>query len=36
MVITNGANPETLYAVVDGDAVGTRFVSDKKQGGNAK
>ena len=26
MVITNGENPETLYDVVDGKAVGTRFL----------
>ncbi len=27
MVITNGARPETLYAIVAGEAVGTRFCS---------
>lgn len=28
MVITNGENPETLYDVVDGKAVGTRFLGN--------
>ena len=32
MVITNGASPENLYRIVDGESVGTRF----KAGGNAK
>ena len=32
MVIANGATPENLYRIVDGEAVGTRF----KAGGNAK
>ena len=29
MVITNGENPERLYALVDGEAVGTKFVGKK-------
>ena len=32
MVITNGAAPENLYRIVDGESVGTRF----KAGGNVK
>ena len=30
MIITNGAYPERLYCVLDGDSVGTRFFSKKK------
>ena len=29
MVITNGETPEKLYALVDGEAVGTKFVGKK-------
>ena len=29
MIIANGANPELLYAILDGEAVGTRFLSRK-------
>ena len=29
MVITNGENPESLYDVVDGKAIGTRFLGVK-------
>ena len=29
MVITNGESPERLYALVDGEAVGTRFVGKR-------
>ena len=31
MVITNGETPEKLYALVDGEAVGTRFVGKQVQ-----
>ena len=29
MIIANGANPDLLYAILDGEAVGTRFLSRK-------
>ena len=29
MVITNGARPQDLYAIVEGKPVGTRFLSRK-------
>ena len=31
MIITNGAHPENLYAIIEGKAVGTRFKSAKKE-----
>ena len=30
MIITNGADPDCLYRIADGQAVGTRFVASKK------
>lgn len=30
MVITNGTDPNSLYAIADGQAVGTRFAGEKK------
>ena len=30
MIITNGAYPEGLYAIIDGDCIGTRFYSKKR------
>jgi glutamate 5-kinase len=29
MVIANGSKPSILYSIMDGEAVGTRFVSGK-------
>ena len=29
MVIANGADPDVLYSIMDGEAVGTRFVGRK-------
>ena len=35
MLIVNGAKPELLYKILDGEAVGTRFIAPKQgQGGN--
>ena len=31
MVITNGARMEDLYDIVEGKAVGTRFIAKKKE-----
>ncbi len=32
MVITNGARPEDLYGIAEGRDIGTRFISQKRQG----
>ena len=32
MIIANGAYPERLYGIIDGESVGTRFYSKKAQG----
>ena len=32
MVITNGARPEGLYDIVEGEDIGTRFVAGRKEG----
>ena len=31
MVITNGARPEDLYEIVEGQDIGTRFLARKKE-----
>ena len=31
MVITNGARPEDLYGIVEGQDIGTRFLARKKE-----
>jgi glutamate 5-kinase len=30
MIITNGANPEKIYDIMDGKSVGTKFFAEKK------
>lgn len=32
MVITNGANPDALYGIVNGEDIGTRFIAGRKAG----
>jgi glutamate 5-kinase len=29
MIIANGADPDLLYRLIDGEAVGTRFIAKK-------
>jgi glutamate 5-kinase len=31
MVITNGENPENLYALLEGQSIGTRFIGRREE-----